>query len=112
MCIGFLLAASMSSRSWAPFRIYVEMRSSNRRPSAVRGWSWVSGLLRRPVAVFIVLATLFGIAALVLIPPLRGADEPAHFLRAYGIAHGQVVPSLADELGRKGIFLPARIHDD
>jgi uncharacterized membrane protein len=70
------------------------------------------GLIRQPVAVFIILATLFGLPAIFAIPPLRGADEPAHFLRAYGIAHGEVVPSLVDDEGRKGIFLPARLHDD
>ncbi|MFL5047117.1 MAG: DUF2142 domain-containing protein [Xanthobacteraceae bacterium] len=71
-----------------------------------------SPLVRQPVAVFVLVATLFGFAAVFAIPPLRGADEPAHFLRAYGIAHGQVVPSLQDAQGRKGIFLPARLHDD
>src|SRR6266705_1226420 len=69
-------------------------------------------LIRRPVAVFVLLATLFGFAAVFAVPPLRGADEPAHFLRAYGIAQGQVVPSAQDAQGRKGVFLPARLHDD
>jgi hypothetical protein len=73
---------------------------------------WPLHLVRRPVAAFIVLATLFGLAAVFAIPPLRGADEPAHFLRAYGIAQGQVIPSLADAHGRKGLFLPARLYDD
>jgi uncharacterized membrane protein len=73
---------------------------------------WALRLLRRPVAVFVVLAMLFGLAAVLAIPPLRGADEPAHFLRAYGIAHGQVVPALTDAQGRKGLFLPGRLHDD
>jgi len=68
-------------------------------------------LIGRPAAIFVVLATLFGLPAIVLIPPLRGADEPAHFLRAYGIAHGQVAPKLVDEHGRKGLFLPAAMHD-
>jgi uncharacterized membrane protein len=72
---------------------------------------WPLHLVRQPVAVFIVLATLFGLAAVVAIPPLRGADEPAHFLRAYGIARGEMVPSLADDEGRKGLYLPARLHD-
>jgi hypothetical protein len=69
-------------------------------------------LVHQPVTVFVLLATLFGFAAVFAIPPLRGADEPAHFLRAYGITQGEVVPSLQDAQGRKGVLLPARLHDD
>ena len=49
---------------------------------------------------------------MLLTPPLRGADEPAHILRAYGIAQGEVIPSLADAQGRKGLFLPPQLHDE
>ena len=66
----------------------------------------------RPAIIFFLLSTLLGLPAVLLIPPLRGADEPAHVLRAYGIAHGEVIPSLADAQGRKGILLPAHLHDD
>jgi uncharacterized membrane protein len=69
-------------------------------------------LLRRPVAIFLLLSALFGLPAVFLVPPLRGADEPAHFLRAYGLSHGEIVPSLVDAQGRKGIFLPAHLNDD
>jgi hypothetical protein len=66
----------------------------------------------RPAMIFLLLSALLGLPTILLIPPLRGADEPAHVLRAYGIAHGEVIPSLADAQGRKGILLPARLHDD
>jgi len=69
-------------------------------------------LIRNPAAIFVVLASLFGLAAVFAIPPLRGADESAHFLRVYGITQGEIVPSLSDARGRKGIFLPARLYDD
>jgi uncharacterized membrane protein len=44
-------------------------------------------------------------------PPLRGPDETAHFLRAYGVAQGDLVPSIRDAEGRKGILLPPRLYD-
>jgi len=68
--------------------------------------------LANPVAVFVLLSALFGLAALIVNPPLRGPDEAAHFLRAYGITTGDIIPSVRNEQGHKGIFLPARLHDD
>src|SRR3546814_17408689 len=35
----------------------------------------------------------------------------AHFLRAWGIAHGEILPS-TEVGGRKGLYLPADLHDD
>jgi uncharacterized membrane protein len=45
-------------------------------------------------------------------PPLRGPDETAHFLRAYGIAQGDLLPSVQDAAHRKGIFLPGPFYRD
>jgi uncharacterized membrane protein len=67
-------------------------------------------VLARPVAAFVFLSMLFGTPTIVLTPPLEGPDEPAHFLRAYGISLGEIVPTMADEHGRKGILVPARLH--
>jgi uncharacterized membrane protein len=67
-------------------------------------------VLTHPVAAFVFLSMLFGTLTLVLTPPLEGPDEPAHFLRAYGISVGEIIPMTADERGRKGIFVPARLH--
>lgn len=68
--------------------------------------------LQDPVAIFLVLSAIVGAIVMVLNPPLRGPDELAHFLRVYGVARGDVVPSTTDEKGRKGVFLPARLSED
>src|SRR5262245_29700392 len=78
--------------------------------AAARGWPRVATLIRRPAALFVVLSTLFGVPAVFLNPPLRGADEPAHFLRIFGITRGEIIPSLTDEKGRRGVFLPADLN--
>jgi hypothetical protein len=72
-----------------------------------RAWEFVA----HPAVVFALLSLLFGSLLIVLTPPLRGPDEAAHFLRAYGVAQGELLPSLVDEKGRKGVLLPARLHD-
>ncbi len=81
--------------------------------SAAKANLWLRAsriVLARPVAVFVFLSMFFGTLTIALTPPLEGPDEPAHFLRAYGISLGEIVPTLADEQGRKGIFVPARLH--
>jgi Predicted membrane protein (DUF2142) len=73
------------------------------------------GFARRlfhPAAVFALVSLAFGFAVMAVVPPLRGHDEPAHFLRAYAIAGGEVLPATADAHGRRGTYLPARLHDD
>ncbi len=69
-------------------------------------------LLARPASVFVVLSLVFGMIALILTPPLRGPDEPAHFFRIYAIAQGEIIPTTADADGRKGMFLPYRLYQD
>jgi uncharacterized membrane protein len=64
-----------------------------------------------PVVVFTTLSLLFGTIILLATPPLRGPDETAHFLRAYGVAQGDIVPSHYDAAGRKGIFVPSRPYE-
>src|SRR5262249_32137778 len=68
------------------------------------------GLTLSPVAAFVALSLVFGSLITTLAPPLRGPDETAHFLRAYGIAQGDFVPSASDAQGRKGVLLPARLY--
>jgi uncharacterized membrane protein len=63
-----------------------------------------------PAALFCVFSLLAGIATIAATPPLRGPDENAHFLRAYGLAQGDIIPGQRDEDGRKGLFLPAQLH--
>ena len=54
---------------------------------------------------------LGGFLGIALNPPLRGPDEPAHFLRALGIAHGELVPSTTDAQGRRGLFIAPDLYD-
>jgi predicted membrane protein DUF2142 len=70
---------------------------------------WVA---HHAVAVFVVLSAAFGPAIVMLHPPLRAPDEAAHFVRAYGIARGDIIPSTVDGMGRKGIHLPASLAAD
>jgi len=58
----------------------------------------------------VTLSLLFGSLVILATPPLRGPDETAHFLRAYGVAQGDLVPSLRDNENRKGILLPPQLH--
>lgn len=73
-------------------------------PPVTRVWP------RRPAPIFAALAALFGAVVAVITPPLRGPDEAAHFLRAYGISQGEIIPRTTDAEGRKGIFLPAGLN--
>src|SRR5512132_3733253 len=66
--------------------------------------------LFHPAIIFAVLSMTFGALIIFLSAPLRGPDEAAHFLRAYGVAAGDIVPSEEDGAGRKGVLLPVRLH--
>ena len=44
-----------------------------------------------PIAAFALIAVIFGSLAIVLSPPFTGADEEAHFVRAYGISNGVLI---------------------
>jgi predicted membrane protein DUF2142 len=65
--------------------------------------------LRDPAVLFASIALLAGALLIAIAPPLRGPDEAQHFLRAYGITQGDLVPHLRDGQGRKGLYLPSRI---
>jgi uncharacterized membrane protein len=65
-----------------------------------------------PVAVFMLLSAIFGSVIIAAAPPLRGPDESQHFLRAYGIAQGDLVPSMQDAAARRGIAVPVPFHRD
>jgi Predicted membrane protein (DUF2142) len=58
-----------------------------------------------------VLSVSIGLFTIAINPPLRGTDEPAHFLRAFGIAQGELIARTADASGRRGLFLPAGLYD-
>ena len=65
--------------------------------------------LRDPAVLFALIALLAGALLIAIAPPLRGPDEAQHFLRAYGITQGDLVPRLRDAQGRKGLYVPAHI---
>lgn len=47
--------------------------------------------LKKPEAIFALLALIFGVSIIALAPPFTGADEEAHFTRAYGITNGVLI---------------------
>jgi uncharacterized membrane protein len=65
--------------------------------------------LREPAVLFALLSLLAGALLVAITPPLRGPDEAQHFLRAFGVAQGDLVPRMVDAQGHKGLYLPARI---
>jgi uncharacterized membrane protein len=67
-------------------------------------------LVGRPGLVFLVSSILIGLVTVAINPPLRGPDESAHFLRALGIAGGDLIPRIADPRGRRGLLLPPALH--
>jgi hypothetical protein len=84
------------------------------RYARIATWYWISSACRRlqsrPAFVFALLSLAFGSAISVVVPPLRGPDEIAHFLRIYSYSHGQLLPT--EEVGgRKGIFIEPDLYD-
>ena len=59
---------------------------------------------------FALISLLAGALLVAITPPLRGPDESQHFLRAYGITQGDLVPRTLDSKGHKGLYIPARIE--
>jgi Predicted membrane protein (DUF2142) len=76
-------------------------------------WSALSVVLSRletrPALVFVLLSFVFGSAISVVVPPLRGPDEIAHFLRIYSYTRGGLLPA-AEVDGRKGIFVEHELY--
>jgi hypothetical protein len=82
-------------------------------PEWYRFWSALSlvwsRLESRPALVFILLSFAFGSAISIVVPPLRGPDEIAHFLRIYSYTRGGLLPA-AEVDGRKGIFVERELY--
>jgi uncharacterized membrane protein len=68
-----------------------------------------SGLYARPALVFIILSVAFGTAISIAVPPLRGPDEIAHFLRIHSYARGELLPPTEVD-GRKGILINSDLY--
>lgn len=54
-------------------------------------WLSVKRIFESPLKTFVLLAAVFGSLLILLSPPFTGADEEAHFVRAYGISKGVLV---------------------
>ncbi len=67
-------------------------------------------IIVQPAIVFVLLSLAFGSAIILVMPPLRGPDEIAHFLRIYSYTRGELLPA-AEIDGRKGIFVERDLHD-
>jgi Predicted membrane protein (DUF2142) len=76
-------------------------------------WKGLSFVWRRlesrPAVVFVLFSFAFGSAISVVVPPLRGPDEIAHFLRIYSYTRGGLLPA-AEVDGRKGIFIEHELY--
>src|SRR5438067_3074472 len=68
-----------------------------------------SRLESRPASVFVLLSLVFGSAISVVVPPLRGPDEIAHFLRIYSYTRGGLLP-VTEVNGRKGLFIDRDLY--
>jgi Predicted membrane protein (DUF2142) len=64
----------------------------------------------RPVIAFVLLSLAFGAATVFVLPPLRGPDEIAHFLRIHSYTRGELLPA-AEVDGRKGIFVNRDLYN-
>ena len=78
-------------------------------PGSVLAYVWAR-IHVQPAAAIVLLSLAFGSAITFVMPPLRGPDEIAHFLRIYSYTRGEVL-SVAKIDGRKGIFVERDLHD-
>jgi hypothetical protein len=76
-------------------------------------WRRLSAVLIRlqsqPAVFFVLFSFAFGSATSIVVPPLRGPDEIAHFLRIYSYTRGVFLPATEVD-GRKGIFVERELH--
>jgi hypothetical protein len=79
------------------------------RPST-RDPSRTASRLHDPAVLFALISLLAGALLIAIAPPLRGPDEAQHFLRAYGLTQGELVPNTRDAQGHKGLYVPAGIE--
>jgi uncharacterized membrane protein len=61
-----------------------------------------------PERIFLAIGLAAGLLTILLTPPFEGADEPAHWRRAYQVSEGQILAEKHD--GGAGGFLPPSIR--
>jgi len=102
--------SDIGSRSASVRLLPDQSRETPRWSEFWKGLSLVwSRLESRPAVVFVLLSFAFGSAISVVVPPLRGPDEIAHFLRIYSYTRGGLLPA-AEVGGRKGIFIEHELY--
>jgi uncharacterized membrane protein len=69
--------------------------------------SFWNHLRTSPEKLFLVMAGVFGLTFLIIIPPLQTPDEPSHFLRAYQISYGEFIAQHKN--GVTGGYLPTSV---
>src|SRR5258708_19615674 len=70
----------------------------------------ITSITAQPAIIFSVLFSLvLGSAIALIVPPLRGPDEIANFVRNYSYVHGELLPS-AELDGRKGTFVKRELY--
>jgi uncharacterized membrane protein len=53
---------------------------------------WLRSVATDPARCFLAVGAVVGVLLVFVVPPLGGIDEPAHFVRAYQISTGRLVP--------------------
>lgn len=66
-------------------------------------------IFNHPARLFVVLALIFGLTLAIINPPFFGIDERAHYLRAYQIAQGDVLPTTVGKDHQPGAYLPTNL---
>jgi hypothetical protein len=80
-----------SPRAPAP-AVAISLESSRGTLSHI--WTHIWTRIRiQPVTIFVSLSLAFGSAIILAVPPLRGPDEIAHFLRIYSYTRGELLPA-------------------
>lgn len=66
-------------------------------------------ILKKPEKLFLIFATLCGLILTFFMPPLMGADEPAHLARIYSLSQGQISSIVVNN--QAGNYTPAALSD-
>src|ERR1700736_3937330 len=70
----------------------------------------ITSITAQPATIcFVLFSLVLGSAIAFIVPPLRGPDEIAHFVRIYSYVHGELLPSAGLD-GRKGTFVKRELH--
>ena len=60
---------------------------------------------------FLLIASVLGVAFILLLPPGQSPDDISHFRRAYGITEGALIPGVVNDIGGVGSNVPVDVVD-